>query len=402
MVHPRASTLALRGLRTPPFHERQRAMGAVFGEANGWERPLWFASNAGLPGTAAATRDEWSSQHWSPIAAAEAHATRNAVAVFDMSALARLEVSGPGATDFLRCMLSTDVDKSVGTVVYGLLLDTDGGVVSDVTVARLGAERYHLGVNGHLDHAWLAAHAPAGGAVQVRDVASGACGLGLWGPRARDVLARLTDADVSHRGFGFYRAREIRVAGVAVLAMRLSYVGELGWELYTPAEFGSRLWDSLFEAGRGHGIVPAGRRAFESLRLENGYRLWGTDMTREDSPEEAGVGFAVRAAGRDFLGRAALATRALTRRLTCLTLDDPDRVVLGSEPVYRRGSDDVVGYVTSADHGYTTGVSIVYAWPPPELAQVGVAVEVDYFTERLAATVTAEPIFDPEMKHLRC
>ncbi len=401
VVHPRASTLALRGLRTPPFHERQRALGAVFGEASGWERPLWFDSSDALPAAGTPAREPWAARHWSPLAAAEARAAREAVAVFDMSALARLEVSGPGATQYLRSVLSSDVDKAIGSVVYGLLLDERGGVTSDVTVARLGPERYHLGVNGPLDRVWLSEHAPAGGAVQVRDVASGSCGLGLWGPRARDVLAALTDADVSHTGFRFYSAREIRVAGVPVLAMRLSYVGELGWELYTPAEFGNRLWDSLFEAGREHGIVPAGRRAFESLRLEKGYRLWGTDMSREDSPEEAGVGFAVRPGDREFLGRSALAGRPVTRRLTCLTLDDPDRVVLGSEPVHAVGGTSV-GYVTSADHGYTTGVSIAYAWLPPELTAVGTGVEVEYLGERLPATVTAEPVFDPEMKHLRC
>lgn len=404
IVHPRASTLQLRGLRTPPFHDRQRALGAVFGEANGWERPLWYEANADLPAPAVAERDDWAARHWSPIAAAEANAARTSAVLVDMTALLRIEVSGPGATAFLRRMLTTDVDKPIGTVVYGLLLDERGGVLSDVTAARLGDERYHLGVNGNLDVVWLERHLPPGSGVRIREVSSGSCGVGLWGPNAREILSGLTDADVSNAGFGFYKAREIRVAGIPVLALRLSYIGELGWELYTPAGFGGRLWDVLWDAGQPHGLVAAGRRAFESLRLEKGYRLWGTDVTRERTPEEAGLGFAVRVAGRDVVGRAPLGERSAREVLTCLTLDDPDRVVLGHEPVYGDvgAGPGVVGYVTSADHGYTTGVSIAYAWLPPELASVGTSVEIGYFGERLPATVTAEPVFDPEMKHLRC
>ncbi|GAB3164295.1 FAD-dependent oxidoreductase [Myceligenerans halotolerans] len=417
VVHPKAPTLRLRGLRTPPFHDRQQALGAVFGEANGWERPLWYEANAtlleGMPDGAAdgtsdgaadgtdpvAGRDAWAARHWSPIAAAEARATRAAVAMYDMTALPRITVSGPRTTAFLRSLLSTDVDKSVGLMSYALLLDEQGGVLSDVTVARLGPEEYHLGINGPLDVAWLREHLPADSAVQIHDAGSGACGIGLWGPNARDVLAGLTTEDVSNEGFRYYRARRMRIAGVPVLALRLSYVGELGWELYAPAEFGRRLWDAIWTAGQPHGLVAAGRRAFESLRLEKGYRLWGTDMTREDSPAEAGVGFAVRPAARQFTGRSALAGRPVTRLLTCLTLDDPRRVVLGSEPVYL--DDRVVGYVTSAEQGYTTDTSIAYAWLPQELAEPGTPVEVEYFGERLPATVTAEPIFDPEGKRIR-
>ena len=400
IVHPRASTLRQRGLRTPPFHDRQRALGGVFGTSGtGWERPLWFESNADLPRSPVAERDAWASQFWSPIAAAEARATREAVALYDMSSLSRAWVSGPGATAFLRGMLTSDVDKPIDKVVYGLLLDETGGVLSDITVARLGEEEYHLGINGPLDIDWLQAHLPPASAVQIRDATTGHCGVGLWGPNARAVLEQLTSDDVSHEGFAYYTGRRIRVAGVPVLALRLSYVGELGWELYAPAEFGGLLWDAIWEAGQDLGMVAAGRRAFESLRLEKGYRLWGHDMTREHSPYEAGVGFAVRPAAREFVGRSALADRPLRQRLVCLLLDDSAAVALGGEPVW--SGDSVCGYVTSADHGYTTGTSIAYAWVPPKLADVGTSVEIEYFDRRLAATVTAEPIFDPEMTHIR-
>lgn len=404
VVHPRASTARMRGLRTPPFHDRQRALGAVLGEASGWERPLWFEANADLPlpdepALRLDDRDAWAARHWSPIAAAEARATRERVALHDMSPLPRARVSGPGATAFLRRMLTSDVDRAVGQVVYGLLLDESGGVLSDVTAARLGPEEYQLGLNGPLDLDWLRAHLPEGGSVQVHDVTTGHCGLGLWGPRSRDVLAALADTDVSDAAFRYYTAQRLRVAGVPVLAMRLSYVGELGWELYTPAEFGGRLWDVLWEAGAEHGIVAAGRRAFESLRLEKGYRLWGHDVTREHGPDEAGLGFAVRIGARDVVGAAALAARTSTQRLVCLTLDDPGTVLLGHEPV--RSGDAVVGYVTSADQGYTSGTSIAYAWVPSALATVGTALDVEYLGVRHAATVTAEPIVDPQMTRLR-
>lgn len=404
IVHPRASTERLRGLRTPGFHDRQRALGAVFAEASGWERPLWYESNADLPRPELARRDEWSARHWSPIAAGEAQALRERVGLVDMTALMRLEVTGPGATSYLRSMLTSDVDTSVGGIVYGLLLSDRGGVRSDVTVARLGPERYHLGVNGPLDLAWLTGHLPPDSGIQIRDVSQGQCGLGLWGPKARDVLSALTDHDLSNEAFGFYKAREIRVAGIPVLAMRLSYVGELGWELYTAAGFAGRLWDALWDKGAEHGMAAVGRRAFESLRLEKGYRLWGHDVTETDTPEEAGIGFAVRGAGREFRGRSALGAPP-RRLLTCLTLDDPARVVMGHEPVRRVTPGDagpVIGYVTSADQGYTTGTSIAYAWLPPDVSEVGTAVSIDYFGEPLRATVTAEPIHDPQMKRMRC
>lgn len=210
--------------------------------------------------------------------------------------------------------------KSVGSVVYTLMLSPEGGILSDVTIARTGEETYHIGANGNLDAAWLREQRNAHGVrLELRDAHSGSCGLGLWGPRAREVLSTLVDEDISHEAFRFYRCRELSVGGVPVLAMRLSYVGELGWELYAPAEFGRYLWDELMAAGKPHGILPVGRRAFESLRLEKGFRLWGTDMTREHTPAEAGVSFAVRGAAAEKL--AAEGKDVPSRRLSCLLLD---------------------------------------------------------------------------------
>ncbi|WP_250005852.1 FAD-dependent oxidoreductase [Actinoplanes sp. M2I2] len=392
IVHP-LDPPGVRDVRTTPFHARQVELGAVFGEAAGWERPLWYATNAAP--AEPVPRDEWSSRHWSPIAATEAAVTRERVALYDMTPLMRLEVDGP--ISFLQRMTSNNVDKPVGSVTYTLLLDEAGGVRSDVTVARLAQERFQVGVNGPLDLHWLRRHAPAG--VRVRDVTGGTCGVGVWGPRARDLVAPLTDIDVSPGNFRYFQAREGYLGTVPVTMLRLSYVGELGWEIYTGADHGGKLWDTLWAAGREHGLIAAGRAAFTSLRLEKGYRLWGADLTAEDTPDEAGLGFAVRRDAGDFLGRAALSGEAPRRRLTCLVLDDPGSVPMGREPVYRDGAP--VGFVTSAAFGHTVGAPIAYAWLPAALAVPGTEVSIGYFDRRLGATVAAEPLVDPRHERLR-
>jgi dimethylglycine oxidase len=395
IIHP-LDPPSIRNVRVSPFHARQAALGAVFGEAAGWERPLWFGANTALLTHTHHPRDEWSSRHWSPIAAAEAQATREGVALYDMTPLTRLEVLGP--VSFLQGLTSNDVDKPVGSVVYTLLLDERGGIRSDVTVARLGPSHFQVGVNGVLDLDWLLRHAPAG--VVVRDITDGTCGLGVWGPNARDLIAPLADLDVSHQGFGYFKGRQGHLGAVAVTMLRLSYVGELGWEIYTSAAQGPLLWDTLWQAGRELGIIAAGRAAFTSLRLEKGYRSWGTDMTAEDDPYEAGLGFAVRLDAGDFLGRAALRERAEPARLlTCLVLDDVGCVPMGKEPVYAGGKP--VGYVTSAAYGHSIGAPIAYAWLPAGLAAPGTAVQIGYFDRLLSAVTAAEPLFDPKHERIR-
>ncbi|MFI1052971.1 glycine cleavage T C-terminal barrel domain-containing protein, partial [Streptomyces griseoruber] len=363
ILHPLQPSGDPRPIRTSPFHARQREKGAFFLEANGWERPQWYEANAGLvEGRNIPTPNDWAAQFWSPIVGAEAQATRETVAMYDMSALKRLEVSGPGAADFLERLTTGKVAKSVGSVTYTLFLDHDGGIRSDVTVARLGRDLFQIGANGNVDLDWLTRHLPADGTVQVRDITAGTCCIGLWGPLARKVLQPLTDADFSGDGLKYFRARRAYVGSVPVTAMRLSYVGELGWELYTTADQGQKLWDTLWAAVRPLGGIVAGRGAFNSLRLEKGYRSFGTDMTYEHDPYEAGIGFAVRLDKGDFIGREALERRKETvrRRLACLTIDDPQSVVMGKEPVY--DGDRPVGYVTSAAYGYTVGKGIAYAW----------------------------------------
>lgn len=404
ILHPLQPADALRPLRTSPFYPRQVELGAVFLEAGGWERPHWYEANAPLvpelleADVVVPERDAWSARYWSPVAAAEAHATRNDVAMYDMTPLKHLEVEGPGALDLLQRLTTNNLAKSVGSVTYTLMLDEAGGVLSDLTVTRVAEQQFQVMANGPLDTDRLLREAPPG--VSVRDVTGGWCCIGLWGPRARDVLQPLTGTDFSNGALKYFRAQSASLRGIPVRALRLSYVGELGWEVYTTAEHGLALWDLLWEAGQEHGVVAGGRSAFGSLRLEKGYRLWGTDMTAEHDPYEAGVGFAVRMDKGEFVGRAAIEGRSAetsARRLTCLVLDDPAHVVLGKEPVLVDGAP--AGYVTSASFGYTIGRSIAYAWLPT--LEVGDRVEVEYFGRRYPATVSTEPLVDPSMSRIR-
>ncbi|MEU8036547.1 FAD-dependent oxidoreductase [Streptosporangium sp. NPDC049078] len=403
IIHPLQPAENLRPLRTSPFHTRQRELDAYFLEAVGWERPQWYGANAHLlDGRDIPRPNEWAARHWSPIVGAEAQVSREAVALYDMSALKRIEVAGRGAAAFLQRISTGDVDKSVGSVTYCLLLDHDGGIRSDITVARLGRDLFQVGANGNLDLDWLQRHLPADGSVTVTDITPGTCCVGVWGPLAREVVAPLAGPAFGPGGFRYFRAARAYVGAVPVTALRLSYIGELGWELYTTADMGAKLWDTLWEAGQEHGIIAAGRGAFNSLRLEKGYRSFGTDMTYEHDPYEAGLGFAVRKADRgDFIGRAALAERGTTprRRLTCLTVDDPAAVVMGKEPVYDGASR--AGYVTSAAYGHTIGKNIAYAWLPAELSVPGRELHIGYFDERVPAVVAEEPLYDPAMERLR-
>ncbi|MBC3190457.1 FAD-dependent oxidoreductase [Pseudonocardia sp. C8] len=407
VLHPLQPKLSPRDVRVSPFHARQRELGAFFLEAHAWERPHWYEANAALVKDLPndwrpPSRDAWAAMFHSPVVAVEAWKTRTAVAMYDMTPLRRLEVSGPGACAFLDGLVTGKMDKSVGAVTYTLALDETGGVRSDLTVARLGEQLFQVGANSNLDLDYLRRRLPADGSVAVRDITGGTCCIGVWGPLARDLVQPLSDDDFSHEGLKFFRAKQAHIAGIPVTAMRLSYVGELGWEIYTSAEYGQKLWDVLYEAGRPLGVVAAGRAAFNSLRLEKGYRSWGADMTTEHNPYEAGVGFAVRPQTKgDFVGRAAVEAidpEAITRRLTCLTIDDRRSVVLGHEAVLVDG--EPAGYVTSAAYAYSLGTPIAYAWLPAGLP-VGSSVEIQYFDRRIRASVAAEPLFDPEMSRLR-
>ena len=406
VLHPLQPRLSPRDLRVSPFHVRHQELGAVFLERRGWEVPHWYEANAGLlkdlpTEWVPPQRDAWSAQFHSPIAAAEAWRTRTSVAMYDMTPLKRLEVTGRGALSLLQRLTTGKMDKSIGSVTYTLILDEAGGIRSDLTVARLAEDHFQVGANGNLDLDYFRRQAPADGSVQVRDITGGTCCIGLWGPRARDVVQALSSDDFSNENFKYFRAKRVRIVGIPVTALRLSYVGELGWELYTTADYGLRLWDVLWAEGRKYDVIAAGGAAFNSLRLEKGYRSWGTDMTTEHNPYEAGLGFAVSAQKTDFVGQEALqgvSDSTIGRRLACVVIDDGCSVVLGREPVFLDGQP--VGYVTSAAFGHTVAAPIAYAWLPAS-ATPGTQVEIQYFDRRIAATVAAEPLVDPEMKRIR-
>ena len=403
--YPNEERQAGRPLRLSPAYEELRALGAVFGEKSGWERPNWFEPNAAL-GDEALRPHGWAGQHWSPAIGTEALATRQAAALFDESSFAKIEISGAGALAFLQRLCANDVDRPVGSITYTQMLNTRGGIECDFTVTRLAEELFLIVTGtafGNHDLGWIRAHLPADGSVRVRDITSSRACLGIWGPRARDILAPLTRDDLSNEAFPYLTAREITLAHVPVLALRVTYVGELGWELYPPSEYGRGLWQTLWEAGRAQGMLAGGYRAIDALRLEKGYRAWSSDITPEETPYEAGLGFAVRLdKGTDFIGREALLAQKAAgprRRLACLVLDDPRSVTLGNEPVRIGGA--IVGRVTSGGYGHAVGKSIAYAYLPPERAVPGTRGEIDVFGAWVGAEVVREPLWDPAGERIR-
>ena len=408
IIHPRQQATNPRNIRLTPFFPRQRELGAVFFENAGWERPQWFDANHELLDSLSVTgesRAGWAAREWSPTVAAEHVATRERAALFDLTPFAKFEVTGTGALEALQRLASNQMDKPVGSITYTPMLTPSGGIKCDLTVTRLGEERFLVvtaGATGPHDLDWIRSHLPDDRSVSVADVSSGQCCIGLWGPRARDVLSRVCEDDVSDAAFPYLTAKPITVGGVRALALRISYVGELGWEIYAPAERGLRLWDALWEAGRPLGLIAAGGGAFDSLRLEKGYRLWGNDIHTEYNPFEAGLGFAVRMRKGDFVGKEALGklrVQGLTRRLCCMTLDDPNCVVVGKEPIL--DGDRVLGYATSANYGHSIGRGIVYGYLPIDHAAAGTKVDVLYFGERLKATVANEPLYDPDGRRMK-
>jgi glycine cleavage system T protein len=392
IIHPLDQQTHSRELRVSPFYSRLQKLGAQFIFSAGWERPQWFEGNAQLlEEYAIPLRQGWEARHWSPIQGAEHLATRERVAMYDLTPFAKFEVTGSGVVDYLQTLCANDVDKPVGKVIYTAMLDASGGIMCDLTVSRLGPEQYWVvtggSVHGH-DLAWMQAHLPTDGSVRITDVSSSYCCVGLWGPKAPAVLQSVTQTDVSKPRFKFFTSKQLYIGNIPVLAARVSYVGEEGWEIYAPTDSGLKLWDTLWAAGQNHGIIAAGLGAFETLRLEKGFLLWGNDIHTEYDPYEAGLGFAVKPNKGDFIGKAALLQRQeyASRKLCFLTLDDPSAVVMGKEPVISDGK--VLGYLTSAGYGYSLGRCVAYAYLPLGYAEPGTAVTVEYFGQTLAATVT--------------
>jgi 4-methylaminobutanoate oxidase (formaldehyde-forming) len=328
------------------------------------------------------------------------------VALFDESSFAKLEIVGPGAAELLERLCDNRVAREVGRVTYTQMLNSRGGIECDFTVSRLGDERFSIVTGtafGNHDREWIRRHLPGDGSVQVQDVTSAWSCQGIWGPRSREVLAGLTPQSLANEDFPYMSVREMTVGDVPVRALRVTYVGELGWELYCPAEYGLALWRTLWEAGRPHALVVGGYRAIDSLRLEKGYRVWGADITPDETPYEGGVGFSVKLdKPGGFIGRHALIEAEQTgrrRQLACLTLADPRSVALGNEPV--RIGDEVVGRVTTGGYGYTVERSIAYAYLPPDQSQPGTEVAVEVFGSWIEGVVAEEPLYDPRSERIR-
>jgi glycine cleavage system aminomethyltransferase T/glycine/D-amino acid oxidase-like deaminating enzyme len=426
IVHPSEQWESNRGVRLSPFHERTRALGAVFFETAGWERPHWYESNAALLdeyGDRVGRREaEWDARWWSPIINAEHLALRDRAGIVDLSAFAIFDVTGPGALGALQRIAMRQLDVAHGRVVYTPILAPNGGFKADLTIMRLGDEQFRVvtgGAHGMADRKWFSDRLPADGSAQLHDLTSAWCTLGLWGPRARDVLASVTSDDVSHETFPFGTCRTIEVGPLLVLASRISYVGDLGWELYVPIEQGARLWDVVFEAGQAQGAVPVGIGVYGTTgRLEKCYRAYGTELETEYDVVEAGMAWGT-VKEQDFVGKEA----HLRHRehepaalLCTLTVDDHTsstgvkRYMLGREPIVTRDGKPLVdrkgrrSYVTSAGAGPSVGKHVLMSYLPPEQATVGESLAVEYMGERYPVTVDvvgSTPIFDPENTRIR-
>jgi glycine cleavage system aminomethyltransferase T len=401
--YPGHERTAGRPLRVSPLYYRLKDLGAAFGEKSGWERVNWFEPN-GTEGDVSLRPHGWAGRLWSPAIGVEHRACRAGAAIFDFTSFAKIEVSGPGAAGFLEHLADNRVARAVGSLTYTQMLNEGGGIECDFTITRLGENRFRIITGtafGMHDLSYIRDHAPGDGSVFVEDVTSAYACIGLWGPDARKVLQPLTPSDLSNAAFPFMTAREIAIGPVPCLALRVTYVGELGWELYCPSEFGLRLWDVIRDSGHAHNLVPGGYKAVDSLRLEKGYRVWGADIGPEIDPYAAGLGFCVKLDKGDFIGRSAMLEKReqpAETKLACLVLDEPRSVALGSEPVRIEGK--VAGRVTSGGYGYSVGKSIAYAHIPAG-CPTGTAVEIDIFGRWIPGKVASEPLYDPNGERVR-
>jgi glycine cleavage system aminomethyltransferase T/glycine/D-amino acid oxidase-like deaminating enzyme len=426
IIHPREQWQSSRNIRLSPFYARERELGAVFFETAGWERPHWYESNRSLLreyGDRIQDRtNEWDARWWSPIINAEHLAMRDRVAMIDLSAFAVFDVHGPGALDVIQRLTVAQMDVPPGRAVYTPLLDPAGGIKSDLTITRLTETSFRIvtgGSQGGIDGKWFRDNLQSDGSAHLEDLTSSLCTLGVWGPKARLLLQSITQDDVSNESLPFGTARQITVGPVPVWALRISYVGELGWELYAPGEQGQFLWDTVWNAGREFGIVPAGIGVYATTgRLEKGYRLYGNELDTEYNAVEAGLS-RPKVKPQDFIGKQAYLTvreEEPAAVLCTLAVDDhvsssgERRYMLGHEPVLSLSGDPIVdrkgrrSYVTSAGAGPSVGKHLLMAYLPPEHAREGTRLKVEYFAEHYPVTVVvagSTPLFDPTNERMK-
>ncbi len=426
IIHPAEQYETSRNSRLSPFYPREVELGATFHEAAGWERPQWFESNKPLLekyGDKVMDRPaEWDSRWWSPIINAEHLALRETCGLVDLTAFSIFDVTGPGALDYIQYMTVNQMDVAVGRAVYTPLLTTHGGFKSDLTILRLGENFFRVvtgGGYGNVDKKWFADHLPADGSVQLAEQTSALCTVGLWGPNARKVLQSLTKQDVSHEAFPFGTVKELIIDNIRVTAFRISYVGELGWEIYAATEQGLMLWDKLWKAGQAHGIIPVGAGVYgTTARIEKGYRAFGAELESEYDPVEAGLA-RPKVKQADFIGKEHYlkARENGSAAMMCtLTVDDPTeatgepRYMLGSEPILTMDGEPIIdskgrrSYVTSAGTGPSVGKHLLMSYLPPEYASEGTKLKVEYLGGQYTVTVAvagSTPLFDPKNERMK-
>jgi glycine cleavage system aminomethyltransferase T/glycine/D-amino acid oxidase-like deaminating enzyme len=426
IVHPAEQWETDRRVKLSPYYEREQERQAVFYEAAGWERPQWYESNAPLLeefGDRINRREaEWESRWWSPIINAEHLALRDRAGYTDLTAFAIFDVTGPGALDAVQRVAMRQMDVPVGRVVYTPVLLPAGGFKADLTIMRMDDDVFRVvtgGAWGMSDLKWFRDHLPADGSVQIHDQTNAWTTLGMWGPRARDILSSVTSDDVSNEGFPFARWKEIEVGPLSVIASRISYVGDLGWELYVPIEQGARLWDIVAEAGLPHGAVPVGAGVYGTTgRLEKCYRAYGAELEGEYDVVEAGMAWG-KVKDQDFIGKEAHVRQreqAPAAIMCTLTVDDHTsqsgvkRYMLGGEPILTADGDPITdakgrrSYVTSAGAGPSIGKHILMTYLPPDHAVVGDQLQVQYMGELYPVTVQTNdstPVFDPDNSRVR-
>ncbi|HZD78845.1 MAG TPA: FAD-dependent oxidoreductase [Actinomycetota bacterium] len=397
---PHEEHAAGRPVKTDPLYERLGERGAVFGFRFGWERPLWFAP----PGTEPREEPTFRRPNWFEHVGRECRAVREGVGVLDQTSFGTYEVRGPGASALLDHLCANVLPGRDGRIVVTQMLTERGGIECDLTVTRLGPDRYYVvsaAATEIHDLAWIERHLPGDGTVTLENVTDRTGVLTVAGPRSRELLQVLTSEDLTNEAFPYMTARTIRFGSVPVLAMRLSYVGELGWELHHPIEHLAELYDRLVEAGRDLGLVDFGYRALDSLRMEKGYRLWGVDISPDRTPLEAGLERFVRLDKGDFIGRQALLRQreeGLRQTLACLTIDVEDAIPHGAEPIL--ADDALVGHVAAAEHGHVVGATIALGYLPVDAARPGTELSVQILGRCRAATVVTAPLFDPENARL--
>jgi glycine cleavage system aminomethyltransferase T/glycine/D-amino acid oxidase-like deaminating enzyme len=420
IIHPGEQWTSNRNVRLSPYYEQEKALGAVFYEAVGWERPFWYESNAGLVekfGDAVMPRTaEWDSRWWSPIINAEHLQMRETAGMIDLTPFAIFDIVGPGALGVVQKCAVRQMDVAVGKVIYTPVLSQSGGFKSDLTIMRLGTNHFRVvtgGAHGMADKKWFADQLPADGTAQLQDLTSSMTTLGVWGPNARAIIQSLTKADMSHEGFPFGTCRVIEMGPLRVLASRISYVGDLGWELYLPIEQGAKLWEMVYEAGQPHGLIPVGVGVYGTTgRLEKGYRAYGAELDAEYNVIEAGMALK-KVKDADFIGKEAyIKHREEDPVAVMCTLSVTDhtsssgekRYMLGMEPILTLDGAPITdkhgrrSFVTSAGSAPSLGKHLLMAYLPPEHAVEGKELLVEYLGERYPVVVeraSSTPLFDP-------